>query len=246
MLDFSFGEILVIAIIAVIFLGPDKLPQTFLNIAKFFKTIKKTINEAKETLDKEININELKQEAIAYKNTFEENAKIFGENLKKDTALSELDSILNTPLEYDSTSNNVRVSKPKITSMEELELASKEIQKNAEQKDENLKTKQKNTKTDTLTTSKDTPKTNNKKNTRANLRKKEDSNIATSKQKVESNTKTKTIKKDSVNKDSAIKTKKESKKSTKSDTNKTSAKTAKIKNTESAKLKTSTKPKNKG
>ncbi len=74
MLDFSFGEILVIAIIAVIFLGPDKLPQTFVKIAKFLRAMKKTINDAKDTLDREIHITEMKQDALEYKKKFEDSA----------------------------------------------------------------------------------------------------------------------------------------------------------------------------
>lgn len=71
MLDFSFGEILVVAIIAIIFLGPDKLPQTLIDIAKFFKSIKKTINEAKDSIDKEMQISELKKEVLSYKEKFD-------------------------------------------------------------------------------------------------------------------------------------------------------------------------------
>lgn len=74
MLDFSFGEILVIAIVAVIFLGPDKLPQTFVRIAKFFRAVKKTINDAKDTLDREIHITEMKQDVLEYKKKFEDSA----------------------------------------------------------------------------------------------------------------------------------------------------------------------------
>ncbi len=74
MLDFSFGEILVIAMIAVIFLGPDKLPQTFVKIAKFLRAVKKTINDAKDTLDREIHITEMKQDALEYKKKFEDSA----------------------------------------------------------------------------------------------------------------------------------------------------------------------------
>lgn len=72
MLDFSFGEILVVAIIAIIFLGPDKLPQTLIDIAKFFKSVKKTINDAKDSIGKEIQINELKKEVLSYKEKFNE------------------------------------------------------------------------------------------------------------------------------------------------------------------------------
>ncbi|OQX73864.1 MAG: Sec-independent protein translocase TatB, partial [Campylobacteraceae bacterium 4484_4] len=43
MFGMSFGEILIIAIIAILFLGPDKLPEAMVKIAKFFKSFKKSI-----------------------------------------------------------------------------------------------------------------------------------------------------------------------------------------------------------
>lgn len=62
-------EILVILIVAVIFLGPDKLPQAILDITKFFRAVKKTINDAKETFDKEVRMEEFKKQALDYKNS---------------------------------------------------------------------------------------------------------------------------------------------------------------------------------
>lgn len=123
MLDFSFGEILVIAIIAVIFLGPDKLPQTFVKIAKFLRAVKKTINDAKDTLDREIHITEMKQDALEYKKKFEDSALKLKDDILADleptkTKLqseleglkSEIDSLkiadkLNEPLEKSSVKN---------------------------------------------------------------------------------------------------------------------------------------------
>ncbi len=37
MFGMGIGEILLIAIVAVLFLGPDKLPSTMVDIAKFFR-----------------------------------------------------------------------------------------------------------------------------------------------------------------------------------------------------------------
>ena len=67
MFGMGFAEIVIIAIIAVIFLGPDKLPETMVNIAKFFRSMKTTVANAKESLDQELNISELKREALGYK-----------------------------------------------------------------------------------------------------------------------------------------------------------------------------------
>lgn len=69
MLGMSFSEILVIALIAVLVLGPDKLPKAMVEIAKFFKVFKKSINDAKASFDQEIKIAELKADAQKYKDS---------------------------------------------------------------------------------------------------------------------------------------------------------------------------------
>ena len=63
----GFTEILLIAIVAILFLGPDKLPDAMVKVAKFVKGTKKAIAEAKSAIDSEIKISELKEEAQEYK-----------------------------------------------------------------------------------------------------------------------------------------------------------------------------------
>ncbi len=72
MFGMGFTEILFIAIVAIIFLGPDKLPGAMVDIAKFIKNIKNAITDAKNSINEEINLNELKQEALGYKAQLEE------------------------------------------------------------------------------------------------------------------------------------------------------------------------------
>ena len=67
MFGMGFTEILIIAVIAILFMGPDKLPTAMVEIAKFFRTVKKTISSVKDTFEEELNVNEIKQEALAYK-----------------------------------------------------------------------------------------------------------------------------------------------------------------------------------
>ncbi|WP_100998245.1 Sec-independent protein translocase protein TatB [Helicobacter pylori] len=71
MFGMGFFEILVVLIVAIIFLGPEKFPQAVMDIVKFFRTVKKTLNDAKDTLDKEINIEEIKKETLEYQKLFE-------------------------------------------------------------------------------------------------------------------------------------------------------------------------------
>jgi sec-independent protein translocase protein TatB len=67
MFGMGFTEILLIAIIAVIALGPEKLPSAMVEIAKFFKKFKSGIEDAKGVLDHELELTKLKDEAAKYK-----------------------------------------------------------------------------------------------------------------------------------------------------------------------------------
>jgi sec-independent protein translocase protein TatB len=67
MFGMGFTEMLLIAVIAILFLGPDKLPSAMVEIAKFFRSVKSTINTVKDSLEEEMNVTGIKQEALAYK-----------------------------------------------------------------------------------------------------------------------------------------------------------------------------------
>ncbi len=89
MFGIGFFEILIILIVAVIFLGPEKLPQAIVDFVKFFRAVKKTINEAKDTLDKELEISKLSSEVSDIKSHFETNM----DSITKDMDLSNLQEI---------------------------------------------------------------------------------------------------------------------------------------------------------
>ena len=67
MFGIGFTELLLISVIAILFLGPDKLPQALVEMAKFIKSVKKTIGDAKGSLEEEMKIADLKEEALEYK-----------------------------------------------------------------------------------------------------------------------------------------------------------------------------------
>ena len=67
MFGLGFTEIMIIAVIAILFLGPDKLPSAMVEVAKFFKNVKSTVGTVKESLEQEMNVSEIKAEALAYK-----------------------------------------------------------------------------------------------------------------------------------------------------------------------------------
>lgn len=67
MFGIGFTELLLIAVVAILFLGPDKLPSALVEMAKFIKGVKKTIGDAKDSLEEEMKIADLKEEALNYK-----------------------------------------------------------------------------------------------------------------------------------------------------------------------------------
>lgn len=72
MFGMGFMEIMIIAIIAIIFLGPEKLPQAMVDIARFFRKIKGTIADTKEELERELQISDLKAEMLSYKSQLDD------------------------------------------------------------------------------------------------------------------------------------------------------------------------------
>ncbi len=67
MFGIGFTELLLISVVAILFLGPDKLPDAMVQIAKFIKSVKNTVGEAKSSLEEEMKIADLKDEALKYK-----------------------------------------------------------------------------------------------------------------------------------------------------------------------------------
>jgi sec-independent protein translocase protein TatB len=72
MFGMGFTEILLIAIVAILFLGPDKLPDAMVKVAKFIKSTKKALTDAKNSIDDELKIAQLKEEAMGYKAKLDE------------------------------------------------------------------------------------------------------------------------------------------------------------------------------
>lgn len=72
MFGLGFWEIFVILIVAIIALGPEKLPSAMVDVAKLFKKIKSGFEDAKSTLDHELKLTEMKAEADKYKSQYEE------------------------------------------------------------------------------------------------------------------------------------------------------------------------------
>ena len=67
MFGMGFTEILLIAVIAILFLGPDKLPSAMVDIAKFFRGAKNAISSVQNSFEEEMHVSDIKKEALAYK-----------------------------------------------------------------------------------------------------------------------------------------------------------------------------------
>ena len=116
MFGMGITEILLIAIVAVIALGPEKLPDAMVKIAKMFNSVKKGISDAKTTLDNELNIAELKEEANKFKAQIEDTKSSLSIENKFDLGL---DDILKDDLEASKNDNEVEKIKEKFAKVHE-------------------------------------------------------------------------------------------------------------------------------
>ncbi len=67
MLDIGFSELLVIVVLAILVLGPDKLPEAMKETAKAIKKIKKMWRDATSDITRELELEEMKEEMQKYK-----------------------------------------------------------------------------------------------------------------------------------------------------------------------------------
>lgn len=98
MFGMGFMEIFLIAIVAIIALGPDKLPTAMVEVAKFLKKFKSGVDDAKSTLDNELNITELKEEANKFKAQLSDTKMSMTSSSKVNLGL---DDIMNDDLKND-------------------------------------------------------------------------------------------------------------------------------------------------
>ncbi|MDQ1325305.1 MAG: sec-independent protein translocase protein TatB [Campylobacterota bacterium] len=119
MFGIGFTELLLIAIVAILFLGPDKLPEAMVQIAKFIKSVQRTIRDAKISLEEEIKIADLKEEALSYKRKLDE----AGNELKgfkniDANPIKEINEAINDAKKSFSGTSLEEQSEPAVTSVE--------------------------------------------------------------------------------------------------------------------------------
>ena len=62
MLDIGFSELLVVMVLAVLVLGPDKLPEAMKDFARLIRKMKKMWRDATADITKELEMEEMKDE----------------------------------------------------------------------------------------------------------------------------------------------------------------------------------------
>ncbi len=124
MFGLGFTEILIIAVIAILFLGPDKLPGAMVDVAKFFRSVKKTMGTVKDSLEQEMNVADIREEALAYKKELLKAS----DGLKKATDLKQIGADL-TNLNDDKVDDQKKEQSPKSAPKEEKVTFEKKIKK---------------------------------------------------------------------------------------------------------------------
>ena len=67
MFGLSFGEIVIIAVIALLLLGPDKLPEAAKTLGKGLREIRKATDDLKDQVEKELSLKELSLKEFSLK-----------------------------------------------------------------------------------------------------------------------------------------------------------------------------------
>lgn len=128
-------EMLVIAVVAILVLGPEKLPSTIVDIAKIIKALKNNIDSAKESIDKELRLSALKEENEKYKAEFDKIDK----SLRKKLSFEEFDELkadVQKSLREDKNKDIAKENED--LAYENLDLYSKEKAKNPLEEEKSL------------------------------------------------------------------------------------------------------------
>jgi sec-independent protein translocase protein TatB len=126
MFGMGFTEILLIALVAIIALGPEKLPTAMVQVAKFINKFRTGLEDAKSTLHSELNISEMKEEANKFKSQIEETKSSLTIDSKIDLGLKD---IMNDDLNIASSIDN------KINKIEEVKQEKVSFKKDEKKED---------------------------------------------------------------------------------------------------------------
>lgn len=134
MFGIGFWEFLIIAVIAIIALGPEKFPEAIIKTVKMFKSLSKMLNEAKRSVEEELNLQELKDDANKYRALLEKNTK----EIKKSISFDELEALQSSTKEVNSAIEDIKKEASEIEDITQKKETTKEkiIQENNLQNEE--------------------------------------------------------------------------------------------------------------
>src|SRR5579859_5559400 len=91
MFDVGFSELMVIAVVALIVIGPERLPKVARTLGHLVGRLQRYVNDVKADINREIELDELRK----FKNTFEDAAREMEHSVHNEAAKaeSELDAI---------------------------------------------------------------------------------------------------------------------------------------------------------
>ena len=90
MFDIGFTELLIIAVVALIVIGPERLPKVARTVGHLIGRMQRYVNDVKADISREMELDELKK----LRSSMEETARSFEESVKKE--VSETESELNS------------------------------------------------------------------------------------------------------------------------------------------------------
>ena len=62
MFDIGFPELLLVLLVGIVVIGPDKLPQVLRSVTKSFRRIKTWVNQTRIELEKSLGMDEIRQD----------------------------------------------------------------------------------------------------------------------------------------------------------------------------------------
>lgn len=89
MFDIGFSELLIIAVVALIVIGPERLPKVARTVGHLIGRMQRYVNDVKADISREMELDELRK----LRSSMEETARSFEQSVKKE--VSETESALN-------------------------------------------------------------------------------------------------------------------------------------------------------
>lgn len=85
MFDIGFSELMVVAVVALVVIGPERLPAVARTLGHLFGRLQRYVNDVKADISREIELDELKK----FKNQFEEAAQSVESSVRNEVASAE-------------------------------------------------------------------------------------------------------------------------------------------------------------